>query len=138
LEKHGPEGPPLGLTFTEIKADSRGFFAASRYCGAVDQGKNAVKWTKLSCRTFKDNQMRMQLFALAYNLANFLRRLALPQDVEHWSLMTLREKLVKIGAKVARQVRQISTGRGGGDAELVCWHPRLHCAAGTAAAGHVT
>jgi hypothetical protein len=38
--------------------------------------------------------------SLAYNLANFLRRLALPSDVEHWSLTTLREKLVKIGAKV--------------------------------------
>ena len=38
--------------------------------------KNAVKWTKLSCRTFKDNQTRLQLFTLAYNLGNFLRRLA--------------------------------------------------------------
>jgi Transposase DDE domain group 1 len=39
----------------------------------IKEGKNAVKWTKLSCRTFKDNQTRLQLFALAYNLANFLR-----------------------------------------------------------------
>ena len=28
------------------------------------------------------------------------RTLALPKEVKHWSLMTLREKLVKIGAKV--------------------------------------
>ena len=34
----------------------------------IKKGKNAVKWTKLSCRTFKDNQARLQLFALAYNL----------------------------------------------------------------------
>lgn len=66
----------------------------------IKEGKNAVKWTKLSCRTFKDNQTRMQLFALAYNLANFLRRLALPKSIRQWSLTTLREKLVKIGAKV--------------------------------------
>ncbi len=39
---------------------------------------------------------------LAYNLANFMRTLALPKEVEHWSLTTLREKLVKIGAKVVR------------------------------------
>jgi hypothetical protein len=26
-----------------------------------------VKWTKLSCRRFKDNAARLQLFALAYN-----------------------------------------------------------------------
>ena len=66
----------------------------------IKEGKNAVKWTKLSCRTFKDNQARLQLFALAYNLANFLRRLALPRRIGHWSLTTLREKLIKIGAKV--------------------------------------
>ncbi len=40
------------------------------------------------------------LHALAYNLGNFLRTLALPEAVEHWSLTTLREKLVKIGANV--------------------------------------
>ncbi|MFO7956499.1 MAG: transposase, partial [Candidatus Brocadiia bacterium] len=47
------------------------------------------------------------LFALAYNLANSLRRLALPEPVSHWSLTTLREKLVKIGAKVVRHARYI-------------------------------
>jgi len=67
-----------------------------------------VKWTKLSCRTFKDNQTRFQLFALAYNLANFLRRLALPRYVKHWSLTTLREKLVKIGAKVTRHAKYVT------------------------------
>ena len=74
----------------------------------IKEGKNAVKWTKLSCRTFKDNQTRLQLFALAYNLANFLRRLALPRDVKHWSLTTLREKLVKIGAKVTRHAKYVT------------------------------
>ena len=33
----------------------------------IKEGKNAVKWTKLSCRRFKDNEARLQLFALAYN-----------------------------------------------------------------------
>ncbi|KKK86120.1 hypothetical protein LCGC14_2766430, partial [marine sediment metagenome] len=74
----------------------------------IKEGKNAVKWTKLSCRTFKDNHTRLQLFALAYNLANFLRRLALPRDVRHWSLTTLREKLVKIGAKVTQHSRYVT------------------------------
>jgi hypothetical protein len=39
----------------------------------------------------------LESHALAYNLANFMRTLALPEEVEHWSLTTLREKLVKIG-----------------------------------------
>jgi len=67
-----------------------------------------VKWTKLSCRTFKDNQARLQLFALAYNLANFLRRRAVPRSVSHWSLTTLREKLIKIGAKVTRHSKYVT------------------------------
>jgi hypothetical protein len=43
-----------------------------------------------------------QLFALAYNLANFLRQLVLPRPIRGWTLTTLREKLIKIGAKVVR------------------------------------
>jgi len=73
----------------------------------IKEGKNAVKWTKLSCHDFEDNQVRLQLFALAYNLGNFLRRLALPRSVKHWSLTTLREKLIKIGAKVITHARYV-------------------------------
>ena len=73
----------------------------------IKEGKNAVKWTRLSCHDFEDNQVRLQLFALAYNLGNFLRRLALPPSVRQWSLTTLREKLVKIGAKVISSARYV-------------------------------
>jgi hypothetical protein len=73
----------------------------------IKEGKNAVKWTKLSCHDFMDNQVRLQLFALAYNLGNFLRRLALPPRVKHWSLTTLRKKLIKIGAKVVSHARYV-------------------------------
>ena len=52
--------------------------------------------------------MRLQLHALAYNLINFMRTLALPEEVEHWSLSTLRKKLVKIGAKVVRHGRYVT------------------------------
>ncbi len=36
------------------------------------------------------------------------RTLALPEEVEHWSLTTLREKLVKIGAKVVSHGRYVT------------------------------
>jgi hypothetical protein len=53
---------------------------------------------------------------LAYNLADFLRRLAVPKSVSHWTLTTLREKLIKIGAKEdgsrAPKIRVVAT-RGG-------------------------
>jgi hypothetical protein len=74
----------------------------------IKEGKNAVKWTKLSRRKFKDNQTRLQLFALAYSLANFLRRMTVPRSIRHWSLTTLREKLVKIGAKVVRHSKCVT------------------------------
>ena len=74
----------------------------------IKEGKYALKWTRLSCHRFIANQVRLQLFALAYNLANFLRRLALPQGIRHWSLTTLREKLIKIGAKIVRHARYVT------------------------------
>jgi urease accessory protein UreE len=49
-----------------------------------------------------------QLFALAYNLGNCLRHLALPKTVKEWLLRTLREKLIKIGAKVVRRARYVT------------------------------
>src|SRR5215510_8739495 len=39
----------------------------------IKEGKGAIKWTRLSCRAFAANAVRLQLHALAYNLANFLR-----------------------------------------------------------------
>ena len=52
-------------------------------------------------------QVRLQLFVLAYNMGNFLRQAVLPAAVRHWTLTSLREKLVKIGAKVVRHARQV-------------------------------
>ena len=47
------------------------------------------------------------MFALAYNLGDFLRRLALPKKIKDWSLRTLQVKLIKIGAKVVRHSRYV-------------------------------
>jgi len=44
---------------------------------------------------------------LVYNLGNFLRQAVLPQAEPHSTLTTLREKLIKIGAKVVRHSRQV-------------------------------
>jgi hypothetical protein len=73
----------------------------------IKEGKLALHWTRLSCRTFRGNAVRLQLFALAYNLANFLRSLVLPSEVARWSLTTLREELVKIGARIVRHGRYV-------------------------------
>jgi hypothetical protein len=44
----------------------------------IKKDKDAIKWTRLPCRTFAANAVRLQLHALAYNLGNFLRTLLRP------------------------------------------------------------
>src|SRR5208282_1909993 len=51
------------------------------------------------------HMVRLQLFALAYNLGNFHRQMALPKPIRHWTMTTLREKLIKFGAKVVSHPR---------------------------------
>ena len=44
----------------------------------------------------------------AYNLGNYMRTLALPKEMQHWSLTTLREKPMKISAEVVRHGRYVT------------------------------
>jgi hypothetical protein len=74
----------------------------------IKEGKGAIKWTRLSCRSFVANSVRLQLHALAYNLGNLMRTLALPKAAEPWSLTSLREKLIKIGAEVVSHGRYVT------------------------------
>jgi len=112
IEHHkGELFPRVGFIVTNLRRRPRQVVTFYNGRGAAEQwikeGKNAVKWTNLSCHDCADNQVRLQRFALAYNLGNFLRRLALPRSVKHWSLTTLREKLIKIGAKVITHARYV-------------------------------
>jgi Transposase DDE domain group 1 len=74
----------------------------------IKEGKNAIKWTRLSCQTFAANAVRLQLHVLAYHLGNFMRTLAMSKAAEPWSLTSLREKLIKIGAKVVSHGRYVT------------------------------
>ena len=64
-----------------------------------------MRWTRLSCCRFDDTQVQAQISGLADNLGNFLRRLALPSCLAPGSMTPLREKLIKIGAKMVRHAR---------------------------------
>lgn len=66
----------------------------------IKEGKLALTWNRLSCTRFIANQVRLALFVLAYNLGNFLRRLAFPGKVSHLPLPSVQLKLIKIGAKI--------------------------------------
>jgi len=104
--------PRVGFVVTNLRRSPKRVIKFYNGRGTAEQwikeGKQALNWTRLSCRQFRDNQVRLQLFALAYNLGNFLRQLALPREVKHWSLTTLLEKLIKIGAKVVSHSKALT------------------------------
>ena len=111
-EHPGELCPRVGFIVTNLSRPAERVVAFYYHRGTAEQyikeGKYAIKWTRLSCSKFRNNEVRLQFHALAYNLGNFMRTLALPKEVEHWSLTTLREKLVKIGAKVVRHGRYVT------------------------------
>ena len=71
----------------------------------INEGKQAVKMTRLSCHRFRSNQVRLALSLLAYNLGNLWRRLALPKRIENWSLTSLQQRLVKTGGRLVKDAR---------------------------------
>lgn len=55
----------------------------------IKDGKNALTWTRLSCRRFRNDEVRFQLHALAYSASNVMRTLALRKAVEQRSLTAI-------------------------------------------------
>src|SRR6266436_840476 len=104
--------PRVGFIVTNLARPAERVVAFCNHRGTCEQyikeGKGAVKWTRLSCRSFAANAVRLQLHALAYNLGNFMRTLAMPKVAEPWSLTSLREKLIKIGAKIVNHGRYVT------------------------------
>ena len=103
--------PRVGFIVTNLSAKPAGVVHFYNGRGTAEQwikeGKYALNWTRLSCHRFVANEVRLQLFLLAYNLGNFLRRLGLPKAVRDWSLSSLQVKLIKIGGRMVRHARRI-------------------------------
>jgi len=101
--------PRVGFIVTNRSLPNERVLAFYNQRGTAEQhikeGKYALKWTRLSCMRFAANAVRLQLHALAYNLANFLRTLATPEGIDTWSLTSLRERLVKTGVRLVRHAR---------------------------------
>ena len=66
-----------------------------------------MNWTRLSCHKFVANQVRLSLFILAYNLGNFVRRLALPESIKRWSLTSIQTRLIRIGGRLVRHAKRL-------------------------------
>src|SRR5258705_6416344 len=78
--------PRVGFIVTNLSRPAERIVAFYNKRGTCDEwikeGKGAIKWTRLSCRSFAANAVRLQLHALAYNLSNFMRTLAMPKAAQ--------------------------------------------------------
>ena len=72
---------------------------------SIKEGKGAIKWTRLSCRSFAANAVRLQLHARTSAIP---RTLATPEPIKDWSLTSLTEKVIKIGTKVVGHSRYVT------------------------------
>jgi hypothetical protein len=101
--------PRVGFIVTNLETDSRAVVRFYNKRGTAEQwikeGKQAVKMTRLSCHRFRSNEVRLWLGVIAYNLANLWRRLVLPKRVDHWSLTSLQQRLVKTGGRLIMHAR---------------------------------
>ena len=93
--------PRVGFVVTSLSASPKGVVHFYNRRGTAEQ------WIRLSCHRFVANQARLQLFVLAYNLGNFLRRLCLPKAINDWSLRSLQVKLIKMGGRIVRHARRV-------------------------------
>jgi hypothetical protein len=104
--------PRVGFVVTNMARPVESIVTFCNERGACEQrikkGKGAIRWTRLSCRSFAANAVRLELHALACNRGNFLRTLATPEPIKDRSLTSLKEKLIKIGAKVATHGRYVA------------------------------
>ena len=98
--------PRLGFNVTNLSYPPKGIVRFYNGRGTAEQwikeGKYALNWTRLSRHKFMANQVRLGLFILANNLGNFVRRLALPEAMKHWSLTSLQTRLIKTGGRLVR------------------------------------
>ena len=83
-------------------------FLAVRYRGELDQRRQRCDQMDAAVIPDVRGQRRATpASALAYNLGNFLRTLATPEPIKDWSLTSLKEKLIKIGAKIVSHGRYV-------------------------------
>jgi hypothetical protein len=103
--------PRVGFIVTNLSYPTIGIVRFYNGRGTAEQwikeGKYALNWTRLSCHKFVANQVGLSLFILVYNLGNFMRRLALPEAMKHWSLTSLQTRLIKTGGRLVQHARRL-------------------------------
>ena len=74
----------------------------------IKESKSGFDFASVSSHTRIVNANRLQVHALAYNIFNWFRRLALSANMRKQRIDTVRLKLLKIAAKVVHSARYIT------------------------------
>lgn len=74
----------------------------------IKESKSGFDFDSVSSHTRIVNANRLQVHALAYNILNWFRRLALSANMRKQRIDTVRLKLLKIAAKVVHSARYIT------------------------------
>lgn len=101
-------------TFVVTNMDSAPGYLIKFYCkrglmeNFIKESKSGFDFASVSSHTRIVNANRLQVHALAYNIFNWFRRLALSANMRKQRIDTVRLKLLKIAAKVVRSARYIT------------------------------
>lgn len=74
----------------------------------IKESKSGFDFASVNSHTRIVNANRLQVHALAYNIFNWFRRLALSANMRKQRIDTVRLKLLKIAAKVVHSARYIT------------------------------
>ena len=110
-----PENQMVYLyTFIVTNMDSSPEYLIKFYCkrgimeNFIKESKSGFDFASVSSHTRIVNANRLQVHALAYNIFNWFRRLALSANMRKQRIDTVRLKLLKIAAKAVHSARYIT------------------------------
>ena len=101
-------------TFIVTNMDSSPEYLIKFYCkrglmeNFIKESKNGFDFSSVSSHSRIVNANRLQLHALAYNIFNYFRRLALSANMRKCRIDTVRLKLLKIASRVIHSARYIT------------------------------
>lgn len=74
----------------------------------IKEGKNGFEFDRMSSSSFIANSNKLQISMLAYNFNNWFRRLCMSKDIKSFRMETIRNKVIKVAAKVVHHARKIT------------------------------
>ena len=114
VEKPEDQMVYMYTSFVVTNMDSSPEYLIKFYCkrglmeNFIKESKSGFDFASVSSHTRMVNANRLQVHALAYNIFNWFRRLALSANMRKQRIATVRLKLLKIAAKVIRSARYIT------------------------------